>query len=114
MRLRATVPCDITPTVGYDIHAKEQLGDSYRAKCAVVKLTSVSEATSVRTDSSASRGSAREIVADARLLFGPKTKINIDDKVDVMGFSLKVLSIFPRLTIGGRHDHNQIDLAIWA
>lgn len=114
MRLRATVPCSITKTVGYDVYGKEQLGDSYTAKCAVVKLTQVSEATSVRTDSSASRGAGREIIADARLLFPKTTDVGIDDKVEVMGVELKVLSVFPRTTIGGKHDHNQVDLMVWA
>lgn len=114
MRLRATVPCSITPTVGYDRYGKEQLGNSYTAKCAVVKLTQVSEPTSVRTDSSASRGAAREIIADARLLFPKTTAVGIDDKVEIMGVSLKVLSVFPRTTIGGQHDHNQVDLMVWA
>ena len=114
MRLRATVPCSITPTVGYDRYGKEQLGKSYTAKCAIVKLTQVSEPTSVRTDSSASRGAAREIIADARLLFPRTVDVNIDDKVEVMGMSLKVLSVFPRTTIGGQHDHNQVDLMVWA
>ena len=113
MRLRATVPCTISPTVGHDIHGAQQLGNSYMAKCAVVKLTAASEPTSVRTDSSATRGAAREVLADARLLFPVHTKIAIDDKVEVLGHNLRVLSVFPRLTIGGSHDHNQVDLSIW-
>lgn len=114
MRLRATVPCSITPTVGYDRYGKEQLGNSYTAKCAIVKLTQLSEPTSVRTDSSASRGAGREVLADARLLFPKTTEVSIDDKVEVMGVELRVLSVFPRTTIGGQHDHNQVDLMVWA
>lgn len=79
-----------------------------------MKLTSTSEATSVRTDSSASRGASREIVADARLLFPQGSEVKIDDRVDVLGHSLKVVSVFPRQALGGRLDHYQVDLMVWA
>lgn len=114
MSLRANATAKVTPTVGVDIYGKEQLGVSYTAKCAVVKLTQASEKTSVRTDSSASRGAAHEITADARLLFPPSSGVKIDDKVEVHGFSLKVISVFPRVSVTGRYDHDQVDLNVWA
>lgn len=93
----------------------ESVGEVRRIeKCAIVKLTVGGEKTSVRADSSASRGAAREIVADARLLMMPNSKVEIGDRVVLLGQSLRVLDIFPRHNITGRLEHLQVDLDVWA
>lgn len=114
MALRANVNCKIRNVIDVDIHGKEVLGNGFPAKCAVVKLNAVSERTSVRTDSSASRGFGREIVADARLLFPTSTRVEIDDKVEIAGIKLTVLSKSPRFDVSGKIDHMQLDLMVWA
>jgi len=113
MRMQPNADCTVTETIGHDRHGAEQLGNSRKARCAVVKLSALSGPTSVRTDSSASRGSASEKTADARLLFAHGT-VKIDDKIDIHGHSLRVISIDPKVRLGGGIDHDQVDLIVWA
>ena len=82
-------------------------------KCAVVKLEQTSEKSSVRADTSASRGNANEITAAARLLFLPPVDIAMDDIVVIRGIKLKVVNKQTRFDVFGRHDHNQVDLNAW-
>lgn len=113
MRMRPRIPCTVTPTIGFDVHGKEQLGNSVEAKCTIISLSLKTGPTSVRTDSSASRGSASERTSEARLLFAPGI-VSIDSKIDVSGRSLRVIAIDPRHVMGGKHDHDEVDLVIWA
>lgn len=83
------------------------------APVAIVKLEQSSNKTSVRTDSSASRGTAQEILADARLLFPTFIKLKAGDRVSILGFELTVVSIFPRHAVTGRFDHWEVDCNIY-
>ncbi len=112
MRMRPRIPCIVTPTIGFDVHSQEQLGNAVHTKCTVISLSLISGPTSVRTDSSASRGSAAERTAIARLLFAPGIA-KIDMKVEIHGRSLRIMAIDPRFTMGGTHDHDEVDLTIW-
>lgn len=88
-------------------------GHKQKERCAVVTFTIGREKTTVRADSSGSRGNAQEITADIRLLFKHNSIIAIGDKVELLGYSLSVLSKFPRHSISGRLDHYQVDCEIW-
>ena len=113
MRMRPRIACVVTPTVGFDVYGKEQLGDAMSAKCTIISLSLKSGPTSVRTDSAASRGSGAEQVAEARLLFAPDIA-QMNSKVEVQGRTLRVIAIDPRHVMGGAHDHDEVDLVIWA
>jgi len=113
MLLRPNVECMVYPVKGVDEYGEDILGAGRREMCAVVKLTLGAEKTSVRADSSASRGAAHEFVADARLLFPSDSKIAVNDRVELGGYRLKVVSIFPRFGLDGEIDHYQVDLAVW-
>ena len=108
------IKCVVTKVGGVDLYGQELPGDSFKSKCAIVKLNTSSIKTSVRADSSASRGNAREVTHDARLLFSPKINLEIGDKVQINRVDLKVLGIFPRYTIAGALDHLQVDAELWA
>jgi hypothetical protein len=82
-------------------------------RCAIVKLDLAREKTSVRVDSSGSRGNAQEFTANARILFTRDSIIAVGDKVEILGNVLRALSKFPRHDIGGSLDHYQVDLEIW-
>lgn len=84
-----------------------------KGRCAVVDMTQADKRTPVRSDTSASRGSARELVTHARLLFPGNTPLNVDDKVIVIGRTLKVMSVFPMYNVHGQLDHLQVDLFTW-
>jgi hypothetical protein len=113
--LRPNLHCTITKAgETYDGYGRPVLGKTVRSLCSVVKLMNSAEKTSVRADSSASRGSAAEITADARLLFSPLTNITVGDKVIVAGFELRVMNVAPRFDVHSRLDHYQVDANVWA
>jgi hypothetical protein len=115
MLLRPNLDCEIhRQDGGHDRYGKSLPGEVVRARCAAVKLLTRSRKTSVRADSSASRGNAREIVADALLLFPPHAELDEGDKVVVAGIELKVIGVFPRFDMAGRLDHNEVELNVWA
>tara|TARA_R110002074_G_scaffold5353_2_gene26351 strand:- start:1362 stop:1715 length:354 start_codon:yes stop_codon:yes gene_type:complete len=115
MILRPHISCTLYPTDGSDIYGKDLFLTPVVTTCAIVKLTETTERTSVRTDSSATRGYAGEITADARLLFSPADAkhLKADTKVEVMGVTLKIATISQRLSIQGLLDHFQVDLNKW-
>lgn len=115
MLLRPNLNCEIhRQNGGYDRYGKSLPGDVVVTRCAAVKLLTRSRKTSVRADSSASRGNAREIVSDAVLLFAHNVHVDEGDKVIVTGIELKVTGVFPRFDMAGRLDHFEVELNVWA
>lgn len=108
------VRCTITTNSGFDQYGARVAGPSVESMCGIVKLEVGTQRTSVRADSSASRGHNEEAIVDARLLFSAGTDIQSGYKVRVHGFDLKVLSVFPRYSVNGDFDHWQVDLKNWA
>jgi hypothetical protein len=86
---------------------------SYKAPvtvpCTVTLMDLNVKKTSVRADSSASRGRAEEEIGLARLLFPASTVVNEGDVVSVDGEVLEVIRLFPRRDVLGRPDHLQVD-----
>jgi hypothetical protein len=81
-------------------------------RCSIIHLKASSEKTTVRADSSASRGSAEEEIADAKLLLPPALHVFLGDHFTINGFELLVTKIEPRYNVLGKHDHNEIDFAV--
>lgn len=77
--------------------------------CAVVHLNKKSVPTSVRADSSASRGNARELTLYSKLLFPTAIVLEVNDKVEVDGYVLKCIHIEPRYAVSGQLDHYECD-----
>ncbi|CAB4122123.1 hypothetical protein UFOVP26_83 [uncultured Caudovirales phage] len=105
--------CTVTKHSGLDIYGQPKVGITYKEKCAIVKLITTTAPTPIRADASASRGSAREQVADAELLFVATTKVDIDDFIVVAGVNLRAIGKFPRYSLSGNLDHYQILCNIW-
>lgn len=95
-----------------NIHSEWSYGVAKRVPCAIVHLTKGAEKTTVRADSSASRGNAEESVAAAKILFPTSVNIQVNDRFEIKGVYLRVVKIEPRNDVLGRHDHNEIDLEI--
>lgn len=101
-------------SVTYDRYGQpDEVFDSKKVRCAVVTLSLDRELTAVRADSSATRGNARELTVNARLLFQRSVEVKNGDIVDILGIRLKVAGVFPRLDAAGRVDHHQVDLEIF-
>jgi hypothetical protein len=106
---KPTISCKIFREVATNLYGEPTLKKSFPAKCAIVKLLLRTQKTSVRADSSGSRGAAQETIADAVLLFAPMTSVEMDDVIQVAGAQLRVTGRFPRYDLNGDFDHWQIE-----
>jgi len=96
------------------VHGQPIPGEWVRERCSVVKLIISSEKSSVRADSSASRGNAREEQADAVLLLTPLTRASINDVIEVAGHKLRIMAIHLRYDVTGRLDHKETHATMWS
>jgi hypothetical protein len=110
--------CNIKATLkkrgGNDPYGQEKLGRARALKVAVVKSTFVSQHTTVRADSSGTRGYAHEFVANYRFLVNHPTVIDIDDQLTVNGVVMRVVGKIPRYDLWGKVDHYELQGALWA
>lgn len=105
---RPNLDCVVRQKAGNDVYGMPTLGARKRERCAIVKKVLRNDKTSVRADSSASRGNAREMEADVLLLVSPNTTAEIDAVIDVVGDRFRVMSKHGRYGIGGRLDHYEL------
>ena len=105
--------CVIQKAVGTNVYGQQQPGATFKERCAIVAIITSDKKTSVRSDSSASRGNAHELLYDAVILVGPRTKAAMHDIMTVNGYKLEIMTVQPRYDIDGNLDHYQLDLQIW-
>lgn len=91
-----------------DIHGKESFDLPTLIAIAVVHLADKVEETSVRADSSASRGAGEQSTLQAKILVGPKVKVTSGDVLQVMGRLVEISSVHQRNDIFGRLDHLEL------
>lgn len=89
-------------------------GAKFVEGCTVVKLKIVNEKSSVRADSSASRGNAREFESDANILLTKNTKAKIDDLIELPECKLRIVSKMPRRNLQGVLDHYEVTAQFWS
>jgi len=99
--------------VGNNVYNEAVFSEPKTVECGVVHLRGAAQKTSVRTDSSASRGNAEEVVAAAKILFQPHIEIGLGDRFEIAGLTLRVTSIQPRIAVTGQHDHNEVEFEVW-
>lgn len=97
-----------------DIYGQPLAAFKVREQCAVVRLITTNQPSSVRADSSASRGNAKELVSDSLILLGKATVANIDDLIDIGGSTLRIISKHPRFALNGSLDHYEITASVWS
>lgn len=68
---------------------------------------------SIRADRSETKGRASESTGSIRILVHPKDDIKLDDIIELLGYHLRVMSIFPRQDLQGAIHHYQVDLEVW-
>lgn len=90
------------------VFGKEGYAAPQRIGCSVVRLANDVTPSTVRADSSASRGSADDTVADAKLLVSPKTIIKAGDVLELFGFRIEVNGVQPRINTRGQLDHFEV------
>jgi hypothetical protein len=79
----------------------------------VIFATIGSDKSSVRADSSASRGRADEVTNEARLLFRPNVDIRIGDVVVVLETSLKIETRRLMPSVDGKIHHIMVEGNRW-
>lgn len=112
MPLIARTPCTIRFPGGRDIYGSPQLGPARPALCSIVRFEIGADKTSVRTDSSASRGNAEEATAAVRLLFPPLYRVTTGTVVEMLGARVEIISVHPRHAVSGELDHYQVDAQV--
>lgn len=104
----------IQSSFGYDVNAERKYGNQRECPYATVSMKIDLQKTSVRADSSASRGSADEIATTrTKILVPAYVTASFGDRfISAEGYRFLVKSVHPRYSIGGRLDHYEIDLEI--
>jgi hypothetical protein len=113
MLLKPNIDCKLAHKTGYNKHSEPTYGPDRSVKCRVVRFKSASLKSTVRADSSATRGRAQEEIFETIILFHPSTNIAKDDKVTIFGQVMRVVSIEIRLTTSGKVDHYEVGLNVW-
>lgn len=97
-----------------DVFGQPVPGVYVNERCAVVKLDLSNNKSSVRADSSATRGNALEEEASSVILLEKTTRANKDDIIEVSSIKLRIVSRQPRFDVSGRLDHYEINATIWS
>lgn len=103
----------LSRNLGFNAYGEPSFGPAKTVACGVVHLSMVDQKTSVRTDSSASRGNADEVVFKAKILFPAGTAIFDGDRFVINGQKLRVKAIEPRYAVPGNLDHLEVDFDRW-
>ena len=110
MLFRPNTTCLLQSASGAtDVYGKRTYGPATTVPCAVITYDLATLKSSVRADSSGSRGRAFEVAGTARFLFPVTVTIKRGDLVTKGGYTLRVTEIHPRHAVDGRHDHNEVD-----
>jgi hypothetical protein len=111
--LHPTIPCTITALDDFDVYGRPKLAEvRHDWRCAIIKLKTNRERTSIRTDTSGSSANAHEIAADARLLMKEHPALAVGSQILVAGCALKVEALTHRFTVHGQLDHVEVDCSI--
>lgn len=111
---RANIRCIIESANGeHTIYGAPKPRFKKSERCAVVRMNMQQEPTSVRADSSASRGQAEQRISDAEFLLTINTVAEIDDLFSIGDFKFLIIAKEPRFNVFGRLDHYQIQCAVW-
>jgi len=97
----------------YNRYGQARHGDAVACPFAFVNISIGAEKTSVRADSSASRGAADEMLAErAKILVAKFISISVGDKFAFEGQSYLVQAVHARRNVFGRIDHFECDLEL--
>lgn len=111
---RPNKKCQVFGSASYDRYGQmtfDAVGKQYG--CSVVHLFTDVEKTSVRADSSASRGNAKESGQFSEILIEKKAKIEIGYLVSIDDLKMEIRKIEPRYAVTGRLDHFHVWCDPW-
>lgn len=105
---RPNVRAEIRGKVSRDLYGKATYGPATPVMVGIVGLNGFVDQTSVRADSSASRGSAEQEELQAKILVSPQVQVDEGDIMDILGFSIEITAVQPRLNTQGILDHREL------
>jgi hypothetical protein len=112
--LNYNATCQIAKAEDTDVYGQPLLGTlSPVEKCAIVKLRKEMKHTTVRADSSQSRGHGDEFVGTHMVLLDSATVADLGDQLNVKGFKIKITSMHPRWDVTGEIDHYEVTGELW-
>jgi hypothetical protein len=111
--LITTLTCKLRKVTGMNQYAEETLGPVTTERCAPVRLRHSQAHSSVRADSTASRGAADEDQADSIVLLTPTTKAELGDQLEVADLKLRIVQLHPRFGMAGKLEHWEIRGEFW-
>lgn len=96
---------------GRDKYAQETFAAAEPIGYSPVRLQGQVEKSSVRADSSASRGQAEIQTGTYKILVDKSVAgLRIDDRLEIDGAAFRIASIHPRYRVMGGLDHFEVDL----
>lgn len=96
-----------------NVYGEAQLQFVRKTNVGVVKFEQSNEKSSVRADSSGSRGKANLELFDAVLVIPLEAAVQLDDVLILEGQKLKVSSVHRRWGLRGRPGHLEVGANIW-
>jgi hypothetical protein len=106
--------CSIEKPLGKNIHGEPTFAPAIAERCSIVKSKERIMNTTVRADSSASRGYGDEFVNENDILLTPKTSAKPQDRITVAGIALRIISLRPQFDVWGVLDHYVVEGRSWA
>lgn len=101
----------IQSRIGRDIHGRHKLGPEKPCPFGPVNLSIGALKTSVRADSSASRGSADETAVErGKILIPAFVSVSIGDIFIFSGVKFEIITAHQRFSVTGSFDHYECDL----
>ncbi len=111
---RPNLNCVIKKQGSYDQYGMPIVGQRVKERCAVVRLRNFNEKSSVRADSSASRGNAREMQASVLILLQANTQAEHDCVIELNKDQYRIMSMHARFNIAGKVDHYEVECTYWS
>lgn len=107
--------CQIQKASGKnDVYGMPVPGAKLPERLAIIELNILNEKSSVRADTSASRGNAQEMEVISKFLLTKNTAAEINDILIYGGHSFRVKSMFPRHNLQGVLDHYEVTCTFWS
>ncbi len=111
--LNSNLTGQVRKLTGLDRYGQAALGVAVDQRCAIVKLKNEMVHTTVRADSSQSRGHGDEFVSNNKVLIQGDTIAALGDQLVILGFKIKITGMHPRLDVSGRIDHHELTGELW-
>jgi hypothetical protein len=94
---------------GFDKYGQPAYGPKTAVRFALVRYDTKTEDSTVRADSSATRGNIKEFNATGRVLFPVSVAPSWDDVLIIYGKTYAIKEVEPRYNVLGKLDHYEVD-----